>query len=333
MEPFEGSRFRAERDTATIYNLNLDIVMTGQEFLDIPSNTIGIYLFTNKINNKSYVGQSLDIRRRFNKHMLRMRNHWNYPLYNALNKYGLENFDYSILETITSNKTVDIKELTKKLNDLEVFYIQKYDSFNNGYNLTVGGESIAGYKFSEEACEKRKEISKEIQNDGRNKVLVYNIETKEYLEFLTLTAFLKSIGSKSRHAATNTIVIKNKWIVARNKEELENKIQIYNNQEGRDRGKFIPKIDFSEELKSDLQTMEWAEFCTKYKVTKGTYYNYLHKFGIKTKVASGKDPRKKVTEEQFINVYKSMSRDELCSKLGISQRRYYELCKKYKLTK
>lgn len=75
MEPFEGSRFRAERDTATIYNLNLDIDMTGQEFLDIPSNTIGIYLFTNKINNKSYVGQSLDIRRRFNKHMLRMRNH------------------------------------------------------------------------------------------------------------------------------------------------------------------------------------------------------------------------------------------------------------------
>lgn len=49
--------------------------MTGQEFLDIPSNTIGIYLFRNKINNKQYVGQSFDIRRRFNKHMLRMRNH------------------------------------------------------------------------------------------------------------------------------------------------------------------------------------------------------------------------------------------------------------------
>lgn len=131
-------------------------------------------------------------------------------MYNALNKYGLENFEYSILETITPNENINIKEIVKKLNDLEVFYIQKYDSFNNGYNLTIGGESIAGYKFSKEACEKRKETSKEIQNDGRNKILVYNIETKEYLEFLTLTAFLKSIGSKSRHATTNTIVIKNK---------------------------------------------------------------------------------------------------------------------------
>lgn len=48
--------------------------MTGKEFLEIASNTAGIYLFKNKINNKCYVGQSLDIRRRFNKHMLRMRN-------------------------------------------------------------------------------------------------------------------------------------------------------------------------------------------------------------------------------------------------------------------
>ena len=48
--------------------------MTGQEYLNIKTDTIGIYLFTNKINHKRYVGQSLNVRRRFNKHMLRMRN-------------------------------------------------------------------------------------------------------------------------------------------------------------------------------------------------------------------------------------------------------------------
>ncbi len=35
----------------------------------IPNNTIGIYLFKNIINNKYYIGQSLNIRKRFNKHI------------------------------------------------------------------------------------------------------------------------------------------------------------------------------------------------------------------------------------------------------------------------
>ena len=47
--------------------------MTGKEYLNISSNTAGIYIFKNIVNNKYYVGQSLDIRRRFNKHMLRAR--------------------------------------------------------------------------------------------------------------------------------------------------------------------------------------------------------------------------------------------------------------------
>lgn len=297
----------------------------------IPNNTIGIYLFKNVINNKCYIGQSLNIRKRFNKHIDRMRKNWNYPLYNALNKYGLNNFEFSIIEIIDSNLYSDRNKIKEKLNELEIFYIEKYDSFNNGYNLTIGGDSISGYKFSEDKREKASEISFKIQNDGRNKVFVYNVQTKEYSEFLTLKAFLTNIGSKSRHATTTSIIIQNKWIVARSKEELENKIQTYSNQITRDNGKFIAKIDFSEELISDLKMMEWQEFCNKYSVTKCTYYNYLRQFKIKTKTASGKDPRKKVTEEQFVNAYKSMSRDELCSKLGISQRRYYELRKKYKL--
>ena len=104
----------------------------------------------------------------------------------------------------------DRKKIKEKLNELEIFYIKKYDSFNNGYNLTIGGDSISGYKFSEDKREKASEISFKIQNDGRNKVFVYNVQTKEYSEFPTLKSFLINIGSKSRHAATNTSVIQNK---------------------------------------------------------------------------------------------------------------------------
>ena len=167
----------------------------------------------------------------------------------------MDNFDYLIIEKIDI-ENIDIKEATKKLNELEIFYIKKYDSFNNGYNLTIGGDSISGYKFSEESCNRRKEIAKEIQNDGRNKVFVYNVQTKEYSESPTLKAFLISIGSKSRHATTTSIIIQNKWIAARSKEELENKIQTYSNQTVRNNGKFTAKKDFSEELISDLKIMK-----------------------------------------------------------------------------
>lgn len=47
--------------------------MTGKEYLEIKSNTKGIYLFKNLENGKCYIGQSLNIRRRFTKHMARMK--------------------------------------------------------------------------------------------------------------------------------------------------------------------------------------------------------------------------------------------------------------------
>lgn len=54
-----------------------------------------------------------------------------YKLYNAMNKYGKENF---VCEVLEENVPID------KLNDREIYYIEKYDSFNNGYNSTKGGD-------------------------------------------------------------------------------------------------------------------------------------------------------------------------------------------------
>ena len=67
--------------------------MTEKEYLNIEVNIAGIYLFTNNINGKHYVGQSIDIRNRFCDHIARMKRQFNYPIYNALNKYGLESFN------------------------------------------------------------------------------------------------------------------------------------------------------------------------------------------------------------------------------------------------
>jgi group I intron endonuclease len=59
----------------------------------------------------------------------------------AIKKYGFSNFDTVILED-----NIDMDDLREK----EIYYISKYDTYNNGYNSTIGGDS-GGYELSKEA--------------------------------------------------------------------------------------------------------------------------------------------------------------------------------------
>lgn len=73
---------------------------------------IGIYKFTNLINNKSYIGQTIHLKTRYGEHKRNHLNinHVNYEclFYRALRKYGFENFTFEILEYCSE------KELNKK---------------------------------------------------------------------------------------------------------------------------------------------------------------------------------------------------------------------------
>lgn len=96
---------------------------------------IGIYKITNKVNNKCYIGQSVDINRRFSSHKTAAKNQVKYPFYEAINKYGIENFNFDILEECGK----------EELNEKEKYWIQHYKSNNSeyGYNLTDGGQNFA----------------------------------------------------------------------------------------------------------------------------------------------------------------------------------------------
>lgn len=95
---------------------------------------IGIYCFENKLNGKKYIGQSINIEKRYKEHQYNSLrpNYCNYnsKFYRALRKYGFDNFKFSVLEICDQ----------KDLNEKEIFYIQKFDSRINGYNSTNGGE-------------------------------------------------------------------------------------------------------------------------------------------------------------------------------------------------
>ena len=67
--------------------------------------TSGIYKITNKINNKVYIGQSVNIEERWDYHKAVC--HWNSQsaLYRAFKKYGIENFDFQVIEKVPPIKS------------------------------------------------------------------------------------------------------------------------------------------------------------------------------------------------------------------------------------
>lgn len=88
----------------------------------------GIYSITNIINNKKYIGSTAkSFNSRWKKHITNLKNggHASHHLQNSWNKYGEDNFVFTIEEVVDS--------LDNLLN-LERDYIAKYDSYNNGYN-------------------------------------------------------------------------------------------------------------------------------------------------------------------------------------------------------
>lgn len=94
----------------------------------------GIYKITNKINNKVYVGQSHFIETRWESHkrnaFYKNSHSYNYILYKAIRKYGVENFSFEIIEECSS----------EELNKREKYWIDFYNSYKQGYNMTLGGE-------------------------------------------------------------------------------------------------------------------------------------------------------------------------------------------------
>ena len=92
------------------------------------SNTI--YIISNTINDKVYIGQTIDFDRRKTQHLKNYKT-LDYNIYLAMRKHGVENFT---IEPIYSLLYRD------DLNKSEEFFVSEYDSFNNGYNMSEGGD-------------------------------------------------------------------------------------------------------------------------------------------------------------------------------------------------
>lgn len=89
----------------------------------------GIYKITNISNNQCYIGQSINIEKRWKDHQRALDN---YAIHKALRKYGIQNFTFEIIELCKA----------EELNTKEQYWIKYYNSYINGYNETPGGEGV-----------------------------------------------------------------------------------------------------------------------------------------------------------------------------------------------
>ena len=106
------------------------------DFEDVKLSGV-IYKATNTINGKVYIGQTVcDFHKRQIKHFSKANAEKpSMHFHKALKKYGKDVFIWEIIEQCQSKQELD---------DMEFHYIKQYDSFKNGYNMTLGGEGTIG---------------------------------------------------------------------------------------------------------------------------------------------------------------------------------------------
>lgn len=235
---------------------------------------VGIYKITNLINNHAYIGQSTNIEDRLRRHKTRYKNpnaaDYDKILYKAMRKYGIENFSFEILEQCSINE-LDLKEK---------YWIQYYNTFKEGYNVTQGSreedlkvkkhkksnilneETLKAIKkcLKENLTLSTEQIGQKFNVSGRTIRSINNGETwydeKESYPirkpYASLTNNYKTLGEENFCPICGTKIRKDSFLCVPCSYQQKRKVQ---NRPSR------------EELKTLIKTMPFTQIGKKYGVT------------------------------------------------------------------
>lgn len=158
-----------------------------------------IYKIVNDINSKVYVGQTIQkLEKQFNGHCCYSKTDRSCNMYikRAIHKYGKKHFRIELIEECP----------IEQLDDREQYWIAYYDSYNNGYNLTLGGQksnnfspnrlenSIDLMKFENYITEFTPSATEVANHFGICKCSVYNLIDRLNNPNLKLKHFTPRVG-------------------------------------------------------------------------------------------------------------------------------------------
>lgn len=144
-----------------------------------------IYVRTNLINGKQYVGQAKDFKQRENEWRCLKHHYAGVLINNAREKYGLSNWKVNIVRECNTQD---------ELNRWEMYYIEELKTKTpNGYNLTDGGETSSGYKRTNESIERSKYYGM-YESTFRKTVLQYDLDGNFVKEWISASACKREGG-------------------------------------------------------------------------------------------------------------------------------------------
>lgn len=154
---------------------------------------IGIYKITNQLNGKCYIGQSIDIKMRWIQHLYCGKNNIQKgKLYPAMFNDGIDNFQFEVLEECNLSQ--------EELNNKERYWINYYNSFNNGYNSTPGGQGEDSWQYNptliRQLWDEGYTTGEIVKIVGCSRSTVSN-RLKGYKNFNTYTSHKRSCGHNS----------------------------------------------------------------------------------------------------------------------------------------
>lgn len=300
-----------------------------------------IYKITNKVNNKVYIGQTrYTVESRWRQHLKNYNiEHRKQPLYMAFDKYGIENFEVEQVEEVNVDK----------LDEREIFWIAKYDSFKNGYNATIGGSGSKIYYWTD--CQ-YEEIRTMYLSGFTIKNIAKHYNVSDWVIFKILTSL--GVTIKSNPLAMNSV--ESAEIVKRYENGTsikalasEYKVNFYTMKEflikkGADLKKhsvLMEDENLQKEMINDyIEGMRYRDLEKKYLADCRTIKKILVKQGINIDLYRGSKKTKKgpfcLTDEECLEVIRLYNGNtplkEISRKFSINMTTIYNLLDRYNVT-
>lgn len=215
----------------------------------------GIYKITNLINGQCYIGQSINIKKRWQEHRRYKSKepNTNKLLYKAFDEFGLDNFSFEVLEYCEKNL----------LNEKEQYYIDYFNSIEDGYNMKLGGNF--NNTISDETVDKIIELLQD-SNFTQREIAIQTKVSKTFVNHISQGILRKRDNivypiRKKEPRHINHCIDCGKEILPRHERCLE-----CENQRRRDNSIVNDKIS-REELKQLIRTKSFCEIGRQYNVS------------------------------------------------------------------